>query len=342
MDHPTNLPISQSTNHLSFYANRRVLITGGLGFIGSNLARRLAALGSQVLLVDSLVAEYGGNRFNIAGIEDQVQVNIADVRDSHAMNALVPGHDVLFNLAGQVSHLDSMADPFTDLEINARSQLFILEACRHHNPEIKIVYAGTRQSYGRPLYLPLDEEHRNRPTDVNGVNKLAGEWYHLVYGNAYGLRTCSLRLTNTYGPRQLMKHNRQGFIAWFVRLAVEGQQIQVYGDGQQRRDLTYVDDVVDAFLRAGASDAANGQVLNLGGQAPISLLDLAHLIVEIAGRGSVRLIPWPDNRRRIDVGDVYSSYELIRRTLGWQPVTPLREGLERMIGFYEQHRSWYW
>ncbi len=329
-------------DYLTYYAKRRVLITGGLGFIGSNLARRLAALGSQVLLVDSLVPDYGGNRFNLAGIEDQVAVNIADVRDPYAMSALVPGYEVLFNLAGQVSHLDSMTDPFTDLEINARSQLFILETCRQHNPEIKIVYAGTRQSYGRPLYLPLDEEHRNRPTDINGVNKLAGEWYHLVYGQAHGLRTCSLRLTNTYGPRQLMKHSRQGFIAWFVRLALEGREIQVYGDGQQRRDLTYVDDVVDAFLRAGASDAANGHVLNLGGQAPISLLELAHLIVEIAGQGSVRLIPWPDARRRIDVGDVYSSYELIRRTLGWQPTTPLRAGLEQMIGFYQEHGRHYW
>ncbi|MBE2232221.1 MAG: NAD-dependent epimerase/dehydratase family protein [Anaerolinea sp.] len=329
-------------DYLTYYAKRRVLITGGLGFIGSNLARRLAALGSQVLLVDSLVPDYGGNRFNLAGIEDQVTVNIADVRDPYAMSALVPGYEVLFNLAGQVSHLDSMTDPFTDLEINARSQLFILEACRQHNPEIKIVYAGTRQSYGRPLYLPLDEEHRNRPTDINGVNKLAGEWYHLVYGQAHGLRTCSLRLTNTYGPRQLIKHSRQGFIAWFVRLAMEGREIQVYGDGQQRRDLTYVDDVVDAFLRAGASDAANGHVLNLGGQAPISLLELAHLIVELAGQGSVRLIPWPDARRRIDVGDVYSSYELIRRTLGWQPTTPLRAGLEQMIGFYQEHGRHYW
>jgi UDP-glucose 4-epimerase len=215
--------------------------------------------------------------------------------------------------------------------------LFILEACRHHNPDARIVYAGTRQSYGRPLYLPLDEEHRNRPTDINGVNKLAGEWYHLVYHSAYGLRTTSLRLTNTYGPRQLIKHARQGFIAWFVRLAVEGRTIEVYGDGQQRRDLTYVDDVVDAFLRAGASDAVDGMVLNLGGQAPISLLDLAHLVVDIAGKGSVRLIPWPESRQRIDVGDVYSSYELIRQTLGWEPMTPLRAGMERMIQFYQQH-----
>ncbi|MDH7486177.1 MAG: NAD-dependent epimerase/dehydratase family protein [Anaerolineae bacterium] len=329
-------------DYLAFYAHKRVLITGGLGFIGSNLAHRLVELGAEVLLVDSLVPDYGGNRFNIQGIEDRVRVNIADVRDPHAMNALVPGQDIIFNLAGQVSHLDSMSDPFTDLEINVRSQLFILEACRHHNPEATIVYAGTRQQYGRPQYLPLDEEHRNRPLDVNGVNKMAGEWYHLVYHTAYGLRTCSLRLTNTYGPRQLMKHSRQGFIAWFIRMAVEGKEIQVYGDGQQRRDLTFVEDVVDAFLRAGASEQAIGQVFNLGGLEPIRLLDLAHLIVEVAGRGSVRLVPWPPQRQRIDVGDVFSSYAKIEQTLGWRPRVPLREGLTRTIAYYRKHWHHYW
>jgi UDP-glucose 4-epimerase len=228
-------------------------------------ARRLVDLGANVTVVDSLIPNYGGNLFNIAGYEERLRVNIADVRDPYSMRALVAGQDLLFNLAGQVSHIDSMTDPFTDLEINARSQLSILEACRQENPAIKVVYAGTRQQYGKPRYLPLDEDHIQAPTDVNGVNKLAGEWYHIVYHTAYGLRTTSLRLTNTYGPRQLIKHNRQGFIGWFVRLAVEGQPIQLYGDGRQLRDLTYVDDVVDAFLRAGADDNANGAVFNLGG-----------------------------------------------------------------------------
>jgi UDP-glucose 4-epimerase len=235
-----------------------------------------------------------------------------------------------------------MADPFADLEINARAQLSILEACRHENPQAKVVYAGTRQQYGKPDYLPLDEQHLQHPTDVNGVNKLAGEWYHIVYHTAYGLRTTSLRLTNTYGPRQLMKHNRQGFIGWFVRLAVEGETIQLYGDGRQLRDLTYVDDVVDAFLRAGASDATNGQVYNLGGSAPISLYDLAHLLVEIAGHGDVRLVPWPEERKRIDIGDVYSSYAKIENALGWRPTTPLNEGLAQTVLYYRQHRQHYW
>ena len=279
--------------YLDDYAGRTVLITGGLGFIGSNLARRLVELGARVTVVDSLLPDYGGNRFNLAGYEERLRVNIADVRDPYSMRALVQGQDLIFNLAGQVSHMDSMTDPFTDLDINTRSQLSILEACRYENPTVKIVYAGTRQQYGKPRYLPLDEDHLQAPTDVNGVNKLAGEWYHIVYHNAYGLRTTSLRLTNTYGPRQLIKHNRQGFIGWFIRLAVEGKTIQLYGDGSQLRDLTYVDDVVDAFLRAGMSDAANGRVYNLGGQGPISLRALADLIVAVAGQGEVVCIPWP-------------------------------------------------
>ncbi|MFM7175406.1 MAG: NAD-dependent epimerase/dehydratase family protein [Caldilinea sp.] len=323
-------------NAASNYAGKKVLITGGLGFVGSNLARRLVDLGAQVTVVDSLIPDYGGNWFNLDGYTDRLRVNIADVRDPFSMRALVAGQEILFNLAGQVSHLDSMVDPFTDLEINVRSQLSILEACRHENPAIKVVYAGTRQQYGKPRYLPLDEQHIQAPTDINGVNKLAGEGYHVVYQTAYGLRTTSLRLTNTYGPRQLIKHNRQGFIGWFIRLAVEGRTIQLYGDGQQLRDLTFVEDVVDAFLRAGLDEKANGAVFNLGGDAPICLLDLARLIVDLAGRGRVELVPWPEARKKIDVGDVYSSYARIQQVLGWQPVTPLRAGLERTLAYYTQ------
>jgi UDP-glucose 4-epimerase len=329
-------------DYLSYYQDKSILITGGLGFIGSNLARRLADLGAHVTLVDSIIPDYGGNLFNIAGYEDRLRVNIADVRDPYSMRALVRGQHVLFNLAGQVSHIDSMHDPFTDLEINARSPLSILEACRHENPEVKVIYAGTRQQYGKPHYLPLDEDHLQNPTDVNGVNKLAGEWYHMVYYGAYGLRTASLRLTNTYGPRQLLKHNRQGFIGWFIRLAVEGKTIQLYGDGKQLRDLCYVDDTVDAFLRVGMAEEANGQVYNLGGQAPISLYDLAHQIVQLAGKGRVELAPWPEDRKRIDIGDVYSSYARIQGALGWEPTTPLEDGLARMIGYYRQYGRYYW
>src|SRR6058998_8832 len=278
------------------------MITGGLGFIGSNLARQLVDAGADVLLVDSLIPDYGGNLFNIDGIADRVRVNVADVRQQTTMNYLVAGRHVIFNLAGQVSHIDSMRDPYTDLEINCRSQLTVLEACRNHNPDVKVVYAGTRQVYGRPASLPVTEAHLVQPTDVNGINKAAGEYYHLVYNNVFGVRACSLRLTNVYGPRQLIRHDRQGFIGWFIRLAIENQPIQIYGDGSQLRDFVFVDDAADAFLRAGASDACNGDVFNVGGTEPIRHRDLAAMLVAIAGSGSVQHVDWPADKKVIDIG----------------------------------------
>jgi UDP-glucose 4-epimerase len=329
-----------SGDYRDFYRGRKVLVTGGLGFIGSNLCRSLADLGAQVLAVDSLLPDYGGNLFNLAGYEDRVRVNIADVR-GHGMGYLVRGQDVLFNLAGQVSHIDSMTDPFTDLEINCRSQLWILEAVRKNNPEVRIVYAGTRQVYGKPVRLPVDESHPLNPTDVNGINKISGELYHLVYNSVYGIRACSLRLTNTYGPRQLIRHARQGFIAWFVRQAVLGEEIQIFGDGSQKRDFDYVDDVVDAFLRAGASEAAAGQVFNLGGQGAVSLLELARTLIEIAGQGSYALAPFPPERKLIDIGDFQADASKVRQALGWRPRVTLREGLEKTVAYYRQNKEHY-
>jgi UDP-glucose 4-epimerase len=328
------------SDYLASYRGRRVLVTGGLGFIGSNLCRTLADLGAEVLAVDSLLPDYGGNLHNLAGYEDRVRVNIADVR-GHGIEYLVEGQEVLFNLAGQVSHIDSMTDPFTDLEINCRSQLWILEAVRKRNPEVKIVYAGTRQIYGRPKSLPVDETHLLKPTDVNGINKISGEAYHLVYHQVHGIRASSLRLTNTYGPRQLIRHNRQGFIGWFIKQALLGEEIQVFGDGQQKRDFDFVDDVVDAFLRAGASDLSDGEVFNLGGAKPASLLELVELLIDVAGKGSYRIVPFPDERKKIDIGDFYADASKARRVLGWVPKVSLREGLEKTLEYYARHKEHY-
>jgi UDP-glucose 4-epimerase len=324
-----------------FYHERRVMITGGLGFIGSNLAHRLVALGADVLLVDSLIPDYGGNLFNIAGIEDRVRVNVADVRQASTMNYLVQGRSLIFNLAGQVSHIDSMRDPHTDLEINCRSQLTLLEACRRSNPETKVVYASTRQIYGRPDRLPVTERQLVRPTDVNGINKAAGEYYHIVYNNVFGVRACALRLTNVYGPRQLIKHNRQGFIAWFIRLALEGQEIEVFGDGSQIRDFIYVDDAVEAFLAAGMSDDCNGGAFNVGGDEHIAHRDLVKLLTELAGGGGYRFVEWPAEKKAIDIGSFYADSTLFKQTAGWTPGVSLSDGLERTLSFYRAHLTKY-
>jgi UDP-glucose 4-epimerase len=324
------------------FAGRRVLITGGLGFIGSTLARRLADAGAHVIVVDSLIPAYGGNLFNLDGYADRVTVNIADVRDEYSMDYLVRGQDLLFNFAGQTSHLDSMRDPYTDLDINVRSQLSILEACRKNNPAIKIVYASTRQFYGKPDYLPVDERHLLHPTDVNGINKMAGEWYHIVYNSAHGLRTTSLRLTNTYGPRMRIKDARQTFLGIWLRQVLMGEPILVYGDGRQLRDFSFVDDVVEAALIAAVDSRADGQIYNLGStEPPISLIDLAQLLIDINAAGAYRLVPFPPDRKVIDIGDYYADFGKIQQALNWTPHVSLADGLRRSLEYYHRNLPHY-
>ena len=326
----------------NFFSNSQVLITGGLGFIGSHLARRLVVLGAKVTLVDSLIPQYGGNLFNIQDIRDQITVNISDVRDPHSMAYLIKGKDFLFNLAGQTSHMDSMQDPYTDLAINASAQLSILEACRLHNTGIKLVFASTRQLYGKPDYLPVDERHPIRPVDVNGINKLAGEWYHLVYNNVYGIRACALRLTNTYGPGMRVKDARQTFLGIWVRNLIEGRPVLIFGDGAQLRDFNFVEDVVDALLIAAESEKTNGEVFNLGSKEVINLKDLAKMMVEIYTGGSYELVPFPAERKAIDIGDYYSDFSKFKDALGWSPKISLSEGLRKSLEYYASHYKHYW
>jgi UDP-glucose 4-epimerase len=322
------------------FRGKKVLVTGGLGFIGSNLAIRLVELGAEVLLVDSLIPEYGGNLFNIADIEKRIQVNISDVRDEHSMRYLVQNQDYLFNLAGQTSHLDSMQDPYTDLEINSKAQLYILESCRKYNPNIKIIFASTRQIYGKAEYLPIGENHPLRPMDVNGVNKMAGEWFHILYNNVYGIRTCALRLTNTYGPRMRIKDARQTFLGIWIRLLVEKKPFEVW-DGHQLRDFTYVDDAVEALLLVARSAEADGQVFNLGGDSVISLKDLADLLIEVNGGGRSITRSFPPDRKRIDIGDYYADFSRFHSLLGWEPKVSLRRGLLKTLKFYRKNLEHY-
>lgn len=330
-----------AANHDNF-AGADVLITGGLGFIGSHLARRLVGLRAKVTIVDSLIPEYGGNPFNIHDIRDQVDVNLTDVRDAKEMSGLIKGRQFLFNLAGQTSHLDSMTDPLTDLNINAAAQLQILEACRLNNPDVKIVFASTRQVYGRPNYLPVDEKHPLNPVDVNGINKLAGEWYHLLYNDVYRIRACALRLTNTFGPGMRVKDARQTFLGIWVRQLIEQKPIQIFGDGEQRRDFNFVSDVVEALLIAATSSAAGGQIFNLGHREHVNLKELAELIIRINGGGRFETIPFPEERRTIDIGDYYADFNKIETQLGWSPQVALENGLKETLDYYRQHHAHYW
>jgi len=322
------------------FAGKRILITGGLGFIGSNLARRLVSSAAKLVLVDSLIPEYGGNLFNVADLRDVVQINISDVRDVHSMRYLVRGVDYVFNLAGQTSHMDSMTDPYADLDINCRAQLSILEACRANNPGARLVYASTRQIYGRPQYLPVDEKHPLNPVDVNGINKMAGERYHVLYSDVYGIRSSCLRLTNTYGPGMRVKDARQTFLGIWVRLLVQQKPFEVW-DGEQLRDFTYVDDVVDALLAAATTDRAVGQIFNLGGNEVVSLVDLARLLVETNGGGQFESKAFPADRKRIDIGDYYSDYKRAQEILGWTPAVKLSAGLRRTVAYYREHLEKY-
>jgi UDP-glucose 4-epimerase len=325
------------------YKGARALVTGGLGFIGSHLAARLVELGADVTIVDSLIPEYGGNPYNVREIADRVRINYSDIRDPWSIRYLVRDQDFIFNLAGQVSHIDSMEDPETDLDINCKAQLSLLEALRADDADAVVVFAASRQQYGRPQFVPVTEEHPLLPVDVNGINLIAGESYHLLYNDVYGIPAVSLRLTNTYGPHLLMKHGRQGFITTFIRLALEGKDISVFGDGRQLRDFTYVGDAVDAFLAAGVTEAIHGSALNVGGQEPVPLIEVACLCQELAAMGGqVQTAPWPPEREKIDIGSIYVDHARLTEATGWEPTVGLRDGLRETIEFYREHGEHYW
>ena len=334
--------LAESSSPSREWAGLTVLVTGGMGFIGSNLTHRLVGLGARVTVLDDLRPQYGGNLFNLEGIRAQIEVLPQDQGDEKAMRRIVPRFDRIFNLVGQVSHVDSMEDPYSDLYTNVTSQIALLEACRRENPGVKIVFCGTRGQYGRPTKIPVDESASIAPVDVNGINKHAGESYHLLYGRAHGLRVCSLRLTNTYGPRHTMKTARQGVFAWFVRQALEGQTIRLFGGGGQTRDFNHVDDVCRAMMLAMERPEADGQVFNLGSSEPVSLQRIVEIIIATAGSGQMALVPYPPELKAIEIGDYVGDFGKIQRMLGWQPQVALEEGVRSTVEYYQRHRDHYW
>ncbi len=321
--------------------NKKVLVTGGLGFIGSNLAIELVKEGAQVEIYDALLPDMGGNLFNIDPVKKEVQVTISDLRDRNKIKKAIRGKDVIFNLAGTLSHVDSMEDPFFDLEVNCRAQLCLLEACRRFNEGVKIVFAGTRNQYGRAQYLPVDENHPLEPTDINGVNAIAGEKYHLMYDKVYGIRVVSLRMTNTFGPRHQMKHPKQGVLNWFLKQIMDGETVTLMGGGKQIRDINYIQDVCDALILAAGSVAADGQVYNLGG-IPLSLLAFTKEAVHVFGRGNIKSIDFPKDRKNIEIGDYIANFKKIKKELLWKPKTTIDDGISKTFDYYRKYQKNYW
>jgi nucleoside-diphosphate-sugar epimerase len=324
----------------STWQGQKVLITGGAGFIGSTLAIRAAELGADVTVIDSLIPEYGGCLFNLDPIKDKIRINLSDIRDSFSLRPLIENVDILFNLAGQTSHMDSMKDPHTDLTINCMAQLNLLETCRQFNPNIRIIFASTRQIYGKPTYLPVDENHSINPVDINGIHKYAAELYYGLYGKIHGIHTCILRLTNTIGPRMRIKDARQTFVGIWIRQLLEGQPIEVWG-GEQLRDFNDVEDVVRAMLITSQDVNCFGKIFNLGSDEKISLIKLANMMKEIHGSGEIKIMDYPPERKKIDIGDYYSSFERLKAMTGWEPAQSLEQTLQRTLGYYTDYLSAY-
>lgn len=316
---------------------RRALITGGAGLIGSALARRLHALGWETAVLDAFIEGHGGNRFNLRGLEDAVELVEGDACDERLVSRLAAGRDVVFHVAGQRSHSESMRAPAEDLRLNCAAALSVLEAVRREAPKARLIYTSTRQVYGVPKSLPVAEDHPTIPVDVNGAHKLAVEHYLSVYHRAYGLRTCSLRLTNTYGPGMRVADAKQGFLGLWIRRLLEGEPLTVFGDGTQRRDFNFVDDVVDALLLCADTPAAEGETLNLGAPDSHALLETARLLISIRGSGRAACVPFPAEARAVDIGDYAADFSKAERLLGWRPRVSLADGLSRTVAYYAEH-----
>jgi UDP-glucose 4-epimerase len=322
-------------------AGKEILITGGLGFLGSNLAHRLIPLGANITIFDAMIPGLGGNMINICDIEDKVHVILGDIRDHEKIKEVVKEKDYIFNFAAQTNHVLSMRDPYLDIDINCRGTITFLETCRRSNSDAKIIYSGSRSQIGEPLSTPVDENHPEFPLDVYSANKAAAEKYHLLYAGRYGLKVACLRITNTYGPRHQIKHWEYGFVNWWIREALLNESIEIWGDGQQIRDLLFVDDVVDACILAAQSDKANGEVFFLVSGDASKLIELAQLIIRIAGKGRYALKPFPEERTGIYPTTFVGSYKKINEILGWFPKTDLEDGIKKTIAFYKKQLQAY-
>jgi UDP-glucose 4-epimerase len=325
------------------YVGKKVLITGGLGMIGSNIAVKLVEMGAEVTILDAMLPLYGGNLFNIEEVKEKIAVNIADIRDISALNFLVKEKDVIFNLAAQVSYIDSQTNPLLDLDVNCKGHLLLLESCRNYNPNAKIIFSGSRLEYGEiEGKEKVREDNSLRPKSFYGIHKVVGEFYHLMYHKLHGIRTVAFRIANPYGIRHQMKHSKYGIVNFFIKKAMNGETIEIFGDGKQLRDYIFVEDIVFAMLAAGIAERVDGEVFNLGSGHSISFLEMAQTVVDVVGKGSIKKVPWPNNYKIIEGGDFDCDISKANDLLKWTPKYALREGVGKTVEFYEKYRKYYW
>jgi len=328
--------------NMNEFKNKKVLITGGMGFVGSNLSIRLASLGAEVLIVDNMLPRQGGNVFNIEPVKDKVKVNISDIRNPTSMNHLVKGMDYIYHIAGQVNHVDSVKDPLNDLSINVEGTLVLMEALRMNNPEAKVIFTGTRGEYGSSLSLPVAENHAINPIGIYAITNFAAERIVLTYHNLHHIKSLCLRITNTFGPRHQMAHDEYGVFNWFIRKAMDNEVIPLFGDGRILRDYLYIDDLVDSLISVALSDNAYGEVYNVGSGVPLSFLELANKIIEIAGSGKTNYTEFTTERKALEPGDYYADITKIKNAIGWEPKISLEDGIKKTIEFYKKNRAKYW
>jgi len=330
-----------TTKNDNIFKGKKVVITGGLGFIGSNLAQTLVPLGAKVVIVDALLPPYGGNKFNLEGIADRIELVDGDIRDADLMEKVIEGADFIFHLAGQVSYLDSKNRPYDDLDFNGRGNLTILEAVKNNAPGARIIFASSRLVYGKILTLPVREDHPTNPLSLYGIHKLLGEKYYNYYAHTFGVHGLSVRIPNPYGPRQQMKHAKYSIVGWFLRQALEGKTIQVYGDGLQERDYLYIDDIVSAFLKL-AEHGEAGEVYNIGTHERVRFGEMVDAVIKAVGSGDKKFVPWPKESEQNETGNYSADTTKLSELTGWKPEVSLRDGLKDMVEYYREHGDKYW
>jgi UDP-glucose 4-epimerase len=327
---------------MNSFKNKKVLVTGGLGFVGSNLSIKLAALGADVLIVDNMLPREGGNLFNIEPVKDKVQINISDIRNADSMNHLVKGMDYIFHIAGQVNHVDSVKNPLNDLSINVEGTLIIMEALRKNNPSAKVIFTGTRGEYGSSLKLPVTESHAINPIGIYAITNFAAERIVLTYHNLHNVKSVCLRITNTYGPRHQMAHDEYGVFNWFIRKSMDNEVIPLFGDGRILRDYLYIDDLVESLVETALNDNVYGEVYNIGSGIPVSFIELANKIIEISGNGKVDYTEFTSERKALEPGDYYADITKIKKAIKWEPKISLDDGIKKTIEYYSKNKKHYW